>query len=367
MRIARDARPASRWARPTCCARRWARRTPRSWPRSASASSAAAASAGCPRRRPRKIFDYIEYFAGYGFNKSHSTTYALLAYQTAYLKANYPRHFMAALLTIESQNTDKLALYLAECRELGVPVLPPDINVSQLPFTRRAGGGVRFGLGARSRTSARARSSRFSASRDARRPHRRRSMCSASTSTCGWSTSACSRAWSRPARSTRSTPDATGRRSRSPRGGRGCYAAIDRALDHGSRHQARPRAGAVAAVRRRRAATTAPTALTALPRRRPGREERGAARSRRRRSGSTSAAIRCSACRGRSRRPAPDRARTLATVQAAATAPWAASSAGCRHRQDQARATAWRSSCSRTRRQRRGRGLPGAFKQVRAR
>ena len=63
----------------------------------------------------------MEYFAGYGFNKSHSTTYALLAYQTAYLKANYPRHFMAALLTIESQNSDKVALYLAECRELGVP------------------------------------------------------------------------------------------------------------------------------------------------------------------------------------------------------------------------------------------------------
>ncbi len=57
----------------------------------------------------------MEYFAGYGFNKSHSTAYAFLAYQTAYLKANYPWHFAAALLTIESQNTDKLAIYLAEC------------------------------------------------------------------------------------------------------------------------------------------------------------------------------------------------------------------------------------------------------------
>ena len=70
--------------------------------------------------------------------KSHSTTYALLAYQTAYLKANYPRHFMAALLTIESQNSDKVALYLAECRELGVPVLPPDINESELAVRRRS-------------------------------------------------------------------------------------------------------------------------------------------------------------------------------------------------------------------------------------
>ena len=87
------------------------------------------------RRRPTKIFDLMEYFAGYGFNKSHSTAYAFLAYQTAYLKANYPWHFAAALLTIEAQNTDKLAMYLAECRERGIPVLPPDINESQLHFS----------------------------------------------------------------------------------------------------------------------------------------------------------------------------------------------------------------------------------------
>jgi DNA polymerase-3 subunit alpha len=108
--------------------------------------------AGCrknqiPDKKASKIFEFIEFFAGYGFNKSHSTTYALLAYQTAYLKANFPRHFMAALLTIESENTDKIALYLDECRELGVPVLPPDINRSELPFTVQPDG-VRFGLGA---------------------------------------------------------------------------------------------------------------------------------------------------------------------------------------------------------------------------
>jgi DNA polymerase-3 subunit alpha len=100
-----------------------------------------------PEKKANKVFEFIEFFAGYGFNKSHSTTYALLAYQTAYLKANYPRHFMAALLTIESQSSDKVALYLAECRELGVPVLPPDVNASQWAFIVEPAG-VRFGLGA---------------------------------------------------------------------------------------------------------------------------------------------------------------------------------------------------------------------------
>ena len=87
----------------------------------------------------------MEYFAGYGFNKSHSTAYAFLAYQTAYLKANYPRHFAAALLTIEAANTDKLALYITESRERGIAVLPPDINESQLQFSV-VPEGVRFGL-----------------------------------------------------------------------------------------------------------------------------------------------------------------------------------------------------------------------------
>src|SRR5262249_7882053 len=77
--------------------------------------------------------------------KAHATAYALLAYQTAYLKANYPWHFAAALLTIESQNTDKLAMYLGECRERGIPLLPPDVNESELAFTVTPRG-VRFGL-----------------------------------------------------------------------------------------------------------------------------------------------------------------------------------------------------------------------------
>lgn len=98
-------------------------------------------------KKASKIFDLIEYFAGYGFNKSHSTAYALIAYQTAFLKANYPWYFMAALLTIERQNTDKLAIYLGECREFNVPILTPDINTSDVNFTVTESG-VRFGLAA---------------------------------------------------------------------------------------------------------------------------------------------------------------------------------------------------------------------------
>jgi DNA polymerase-3 subunit alpha len=100
---------------------------------------------GVNEKKATKIFDLMEFFAGYGFNKSHSTTYAWVAYQTAYLKANYPWHFFAALLTIEAANTDKLAMYLGECRDLGVPILAPDINSSELRFTVTKEG-VRFGL-----------------------------------------------------------------------------------------------------------------------------------------------------------------------------------------------------------------------------
>jgi DNA polymerase III subunit alpha len=100
---------------------------------------------GVNEKKAAKIFDLMEYFAGYGFNKSHSTAYAYLAYQTAYLKANYPRHFAAALLTIEAANTDKLSLYIGECRDRGIAVLPPDLNESQMHFTV-VPEGVRFGL-----------------------------------------------------------------------------------------------------------------------------------------------------------------------------------------------------------------------------
>ena len=100
---------------------------------------AGAAANGINEKKAKKIFDLMEFFAGYGFNKSHSTTYAWVAYQTAYLKANFPWHFMAALLTIEAANTDKLAMYLGECRDLGVPILVPDINTEPARVHRREG------------------------------------------------------------------------------------------------------------------------------------------------------------------------------------------------------------------------------------
>ncbi|MBI4357954.1 MAG: DNA polymerase III subunit alpha [Candidatus Omnitrophica bacterium] len=94
-----------------------------------------------------KIWNLIEYFSGYGFNKSHSTAYAFISYQTAYLKANYPVEFMAALLTSEKDNTDKIVRYIEECKRLGIPVLPPSVNQSFSEFTC-VGKTIRFGLSA---------------------------------------------------------------------------------------------------------------------------------------------------------------------------------------------------------------------------
>ena len=97
------------------------------------------------RRVAEKIFDQIEYFAGYGFNKSHSTGYAMISYRTAYLKANYPVEFMTALLTSERNNMDKIADYIGESLRMGIEILPPDINESFRDFTV-VGEGIRFGL-----------------------------------------------------------------------------------------------------------------------------------------------------------------------------------------------------------------------------
>lgn len=94
-----------------------------------------AAARGVPEKKARRVWDHMEQFAGYGFNKSHSAAYAWLAYQTAYLKANHPAFFMAALLTSERANTDKMVQYVGECREMGIRVLPPDVNQSDMYFT----------------------------------------------------------------------------------------------------------------------------------------------------------------------------------------------------------------------------------------
>ena len=117
--------------------------------------------------RADEIYETIEYFANYGFNKAHAADYAVITCQTAYLKAKYPVEYMAALLTVEQDNTDKVSGFLAECRRLGIPVLPPDVNYSDVDFTIHdevpeeyqlplhkdsvcalTGGGIRFGLGA---------------------------------------------------------------------------------------------------------------------------------------------------------------------------------------------------------------------------
>jgi DNA polymerase-3 subunit alpha len=106
--------------------------------------------AGCqknavPAAKAQKLFELVEQFAGYGFNKSHSAAYALIAYRTAYLKAHYPVEFMAALLTSEIGNQDKMTHYLNECRDMGIRILPPDVNSSDLAFTP-SGESIRFGL-----------------------------------------------------------------------------------------------------------------------------------------------------------------------------------------------------------------------------
>ena len=98
-------------------------------------------------KRAAEIFDQMETFARYGFNKSHSAAYALISYQTAYLKTHYPVEFMAALLSSEMGDTDKVIKNLAECRERGIEVLPPDINESRADFTV-GGDKIRFGLAA---------------------------------------------------------------------------------------------------------------------------------------------------------------------------------------------------------------------------
>ncbi len=121
---------------------------------------------GIPAEKADEIYDAIEYFANYGFNKAHAADYAVITCQTAYLKARYPVEFMTALLTVEKNNTDKVALFMGECRRLGIPVLPPDVNYGEVDFSiveaterqveaqrhistscQLSNGAIRFGLG----------------------------------------------------------------------------------------------------------------------------------------------------------------------------------------------------------------------------
>ncbi|MCK6544373.1 DNA polymerase III subunit alpha [Myxococcota bacterium] len=102
---------------------------------------------GIPQDQSGEVFDLMEKFAGYGFNKSHSAAYALVTFQTAYLKHYYPVEFMAALLTTEASSTENIVKYIAEAKSMGISVLPPTVNESDISFTV-PGGKIRFGLGA---------------------------------------------------------------------------------------------------------------------------------------------------------------------------------------------------------------------------
>ena len=103
---------------------------------------------GHSKKLANELYDLIVKFASYGFNKSHAAAYALVAYQTAYLKANYPTQFMAAQLTGVMSNTDKVAAYIADCNRMGISVLPPCVNASEKNFTVTADREIRYGLAA---------------------------------------------------------------------------------------------------------------------------------------------------------------------------------------------------------------------------
>lgn len=94
------------------------------------------------------IFDLLEKFAGYGFNKSHSAAYGIISYRTAYLKANYPVEFMSGLLSNEINSTDKISVFVAECRRMGIDIMPPDMNLSGLYFKPEGDRAIRYGLSA---------------------------------------------------------------------------------------------------------------------------------------------------------------------------------------------------------------------------
>ncbi len=95
---------------------------------------------GIKENKANEVFDMLEKFAGYGFNRSHSAAYAWVSYQTAYLKANYPVEFMAAVMSNEVANTDKISIFVAECERMGITILPPDVNRSSLKFAPEKSG-----------------------------------------------------------------------------------------------------------------------------------------------------------------------------------------------------------------------------------
>ena len=135
MQIAQVLSRLLRWAAPTCCAAPWARRSSRRWTPSAQSFVEGAEKNGVKKDRASSIFDQVDKFAGYGFNKSHAAAYALVCYQTAYLKANHPVEFFAATMTLDMGNVDKLNGYRRDLEKIGVELLPPDVTRSTAEFT----------------------------------------------------------------------------------------------------------------------------------------------------------------------------------------------------------------------------------------
>lgn len=107
-----------------------------------------AANKGIDAKQAESIFDLMEKFADYGFNKSHSAAYALVSYQTAWLKYYYPAQFMAAVLSADLQNTDKIVIFIEECRRMGITIISPDVNSGRFSFTVDEEGRIVYGLGA---------------------------------------------------------------------------------------------------------------------------------------------------------------------------------------------------------------------------
>ncbi len=127
--------------------RAMSKKTPEIMEQARSSFIEGATKKGIEKRTAEKVFNLIEYFAGYGFNKSHSTAYALISYRTAHLKANYPVEFMTALLTSERDNIEKVAFYIEETQRMDIKILPPDVNESFSKFTV-VSNAIRFGLSA---------------------------------------------------------------------------------------------------------------------------------------------------------------------------------------------------------------------------
>ena len=138
--------------------------------------------------KAERVWDKIEQFAGYGFNKCHAAAYGLVAYQTAYLKANYPVEFMAALLTSEMDDTDKIVKYIEECRAMGIRVRAARRQRVADRSSRVAADAIHFGLAAIKNVGR--RRDRVDPRRAPRPAPSRRSRISARASICGWSTGA---------------------------------------------------------------------------------------------------------------------------------------------------------------------------------